>query len=385
VVPGSAFFLISRDPQKSIVVSNAQLVRSDVMSTQGVPLNKGWNLLGNPFLVNIPFDRLSFVGGNPLVRYYYSGTGPQGGWESSGADVDTLRAWQGWAINMDSACTMKINFPNASIPPSAKRSVHEEKTISNTDTTKEWTLQISASRSDIHMSYTGAEIGMNSESAKGYNKNDRLNPPFIGSRSISVGFSSDAGPLLKDMRPVSNDGDAWDLTVTTGDANAKATLRFDAVEKIPNTNFTVCLLDAVKGLAYDLKNQNSIDVVTGKEGFRNYRVLIGTKAFVEKNLNGIALLPNDPQLYPNYPNPFNPATTIRYAVPNSGSRFRVDLKVYNVLGQEVQTLVKDEKGPGFYEVSFDARGYSSGVYFYRVVISGGGTNYNNTKKMLLIK
>jgi len=385
VAPGSAFFLISRDPQKSIVVSNAQLVRSDVMSTQGVPLNKGWNLLGNPFLVNIPFARLSFVGGNPLARYYYSGTGPLGGWESSGADVDTLRTWQGWAINMDSACTMKINFPNAVLPPSAKRSVHEEKTATNTDTTKEWTLQISASRSDIQMSYTGAEIGMNSRSAKGFDKNDRLNPPFIGSRSISVGFNNDAGPLLKDMRPVSNDGDTWDLTVTTGDANAKATLRFDAVEKIPNTSFTVCLLDAVKGLAYDLKNQNSIDVVTGKEGFRNYRVLIGTKAFVEKNLNGIALLPNDPQLYPNYPNPFNPATTIRYAVPNSGNRFKVELKVYNVLGQEVQTLVKDEKEPGFYEVSFDGGRLASGVYFYRIVISGGGTNFNNTKKMLLIK
>ena len=56
-----------------------------------------------------------------------------------------------------------------------------------------------------------------------------------------------------------------------------------------------------------------------------------------------------------------------------------------MLGQLVQTLVKDDKEPGFYEVNFDGSRYASGVYFYRVVITGGATNYNNTKKMLLIK
>ena len=54
-------------------------------------------------------------------------------------------------------------------------------------------------------------------------------------------------------------------------------------------------------------------------------------------------------------------------------------------GNMVQTLVKDEKDPGFYEVNFDGSRYASGVYFYRVVITGGATNYSNTKKMLLIK
>jgi hypothetical protein len=190
---------------------------------------------------------------------------------------------------------------------------------------------------------------------------------------------------MKDIRSINDDGDCWDMTVTTGDGSAKATVLFNAIEKISNPNFDVCLLDVSKGLAYSLKRQNSIEVITGKEGLRNYRLLVGTQAFIEKHLNGIELLPNDPKLYLNYPNPFNPVTIIRYAVPNRESRFRVDLKVYNVLGQEVQTLVKEEKEPGFYEVSFDGRRYSSGVYFYRIFIAAGETNYSNTKKMLLIK
>jgi len=384
-VPGSAFFLISRDPGKSIEVSNAQLVRADAMFSQGIQLKKGWNLVGNPFFVNIPFSRLFFVGGSHLAHYYYSGSGPQGGWESSGADIDTLRAWQGWALKVDSACTMKITIAAGQVSPSARRNGIQKNAVSKTDSTKEWTLRVSASRSDIQLSYDGAELGMRIESAEGYDSNDRFDPPFVGDRNIFIGFSSEAGPLLKDMRPVNIDGDAWDMTVMTGDGEAEATLVFSGVDKIPNPNFSACLLDRAKGLAYNLKSQNSIDVITGKEGFRTYRVLVGTQAFVEKNLAGIALLPNDPQLYPNYPNPFNPSTTIRYAVPNGANRYRINLKVYNVLGQEVQTLVKDEKGPGFYEVSFDGRRLSSGVYFCRIVITGGATNYSSTKKMLLIK
>ena len=248
VVPGSAFFIISRDPGKSVAVANAQLVRSDQMFAVGVPLKKGWNLVGNPFLVNIPFDRLRFVGGDLLDRYYYSGTGPQGGWESTGADLDTLRAWQGWAIYVDSACSMRFTIPAPSIPSSAKKTGIKKQTITKIDTTKEWTLQISASRSDIQMSYTGAEIGMKLQSREGYDNNDRFTPPFVGDRNILIGFHSEAGSLLKDMRPISDDGDAWDMTVTTGDGNAKATLLFKAVEKIPSANFTVCLLEDRKSV-----------------------------------------------------------------------------------------------------------------------------------------
>ncbi len=80
----------------------------------------------------------------------------------------------------------------------------------------------------------------------------------------------------------------------------------------------------------------------------------------------------------NYPNPFNPSTTIRYSVPAAG---RVSLKVYNVLGQEVASLVNTQKSAGTYNVTFDASRLSTGVYFYRIT-SG---SFVQTKKMLLLK
>ncbi|MBE0571455.1 MAG: T9SS type A sorting domain-containing protein [Ignavibacteriaceae bacterium] len=80
----------------------------------------------------------------------------------------------------------------------------------------------------------------------------------------------------------------------------------------------------------------------------------------------------------NYPNPFNPSTSLQYAI---GSRQFVTLKVYDLLGREVATLVNEEKHPGTYEVEFNATGLPSGVYFYQLIAG----NYIETKKMVLIK
>lgn len=90
-------------------------------------------------------------------------------------------------------------------------------------------------------------------------------------------------------------------------------------------------------------------------------------------------------LHQNYPNPFNPSTKIRFDLPAGqagvrGSGF-VTLKVYNVLGQEVATLVNEELNPGTYEVPFDARNLASGVYTYRLTAG----SYVAVKKMVLLK
>lgn len=83
-------------------------------------------------------------------------------------------------------------------------------------------------------------------------------------------------------------------------------------------------------------------------------------------------------LMQNFPNPFNPTTTIRFDIPKNGF---VSLKVYDVLGNEVATLVNENLNPNTYEVSWDANRLASGVYFYKLV-SG---NFTDVKKMILLK
>ncbi len=80
----------------------------------------------------------------------------------------------------------------------------------------------------------------------------------------------------------------------------------------------------------------------------------------------------------NYPNPFNPSTNISYSIPNNSF---VTLKVYDMLGNEVATLVNEDKEAGNYQVTFDASALSNGVYFYRLQANG----FDITKKMILMK
>lgn len=89
-------------------------------------------------------------------------------------------------------------------------------------------------------------------------------------------------------------------------------------------------------------------------------------------------LPTEYALEQNYPNPFNPSTSIQYAV---SSRQFISLKVYDVLGNEIETLVNEEKPVGTYEIIWNASNVPSGVYFYQLKAG----EYTNTKKMVLLK
>jgi hypothetical protein len=92
---------------------------------------------------------------------------------------------------------------------------------------------------------------------------------------------------------------------------------------------------------------------------------------IESELNSFTL-------YQNYPNPFNPSTKIRYSVPQTS---RVQIKVFDVLGNEIATLVNEEKPIGTYEVEWNATTLPSGVYFYQLKTDG----YVETKKTILMK
>ena len=107
---------------------------------------------------------------------------------------------------------------------------------------------------------------------------------------------------------------------------------------------------------------------------------------IPTNVNDDIPIPFSMKLYQNYPNPFNPTTKIKYAIPDveayrNASLQKVTLRVYDVLGNEKATLVNEEKQHGVYEVEFDGKSFSSGVYFY--VLRAG--NFIDTKKFVLIK
>lgn len=128
----------------------------------------------------------------------------------------------------------------------------------------------------------------------------------------------------------------------------------------------------------DLQNEPvKILIDLGNDGTIDDSIFVQNQATSVED-GGSLLSPDSYKLAQNYPNPFNPITTIRYSIPESGN---VSLKVYDILGNEVASLVNEEKARGVYSVTFDASNLSSGVYFYKIQAG----NYFETKKMLLIK
>jgi hypothetical protein len=100
--------------------------------------------------------------------------------------------------------------------------------------------------------------------------------------------------------------------------------------------------------------------------------------FEYSNVVEIEVVPTQFELSQNYPNPFNPTTNIHYELPVKSN---VCLKIFDILGNEIVTLVNEEKEAGYYELKYNAKDLASGIYFYN--ISTGG--FNRTKKMLLLR
>jgi hypothetical protein len=126
----------------------------------------------------------------------------------------------------------------------------------------------------------------------------------------------------------------------------------------------------------------SAGTYTVNAGFKNPTRKWGSTSTVI-NVTGIdedlvGLRPQTFALYANYPNPFNPTTKIRYAISQTAF---TSLKVYSILGEEVSTLINEEKTPGVYEVNFDATNLTSGTYLYKLQAG----NYTETKKMVFLK
>ncbi|MCW8809839.1 MAG: choice-of-anchor D domain-containing protein [Ignavibacteriaceae bacterium] len=132
----------------------------------------------------------------------------------------------------------------------------------------------------------------------------------------------------------------------------------------------------------------AVNVMPSVDGNYSYEALAGTRDSKVACLSGgsdfgtnteiTKEMPTDYSLSQNYPNPFNPSTKIEFVIPKAGF---VSLKIYDLLGREVKTLLNEEMQPGNYSIDFNASSLSSGIYFY--TLNAG--EFISTKKMILLK
>ena len=169
-----------------------------------------------------------------------------------------------------------------------------------------------------------------------------INFPISGTSQIGY-CVGDSGIILKTF----NAGENWNYQLTGRNENLNQVYFVD-----PDFGFIV----GDNGLILRTTNGGGTTTRTEDEDFQLYNF----------------------ELQQNYPNPFNPTTNIRFRIAEFGF---VSLKVFDLLGNEIITLVDEEKSPGVYEVEFNASNLPSGVYFYRLQAG----SFNQIKKMILIK
>ena len=169
-------------------------------------------------------------------------------------------------------------------------------------------------------------------------------------------------------------------------------LKWITATEINNAGFNVERKDALNkkwevihfvkgfGTSTEIRNYSFVDkeVYTGEYSYRlkqvDYDGSYEYSNVVEVNIK----LPTEYELLQNYPNPFNPSTTIQFTLPEESF---TKLEIFNVVGGKIETLVSKTLSAGIYKYKWDAAGYSSGVYFYRITAG----NFVQTKKLLLMK
>ncbi|MDP3442025.1 MAG: YCF48-related protein, partial [Ignavibacteria bacterium] len=210
----------------------------------------------------------------------------------------------------------------------------------------------------------------------------------VSSNLISICFSSDnIGTIVGSdglILRTTNSGVSW-FTQSSGTTK----ILFD-ISMIDENNITIVgdggtILNTVDGgiswtkvesgtevYLQSIATRNSIQLIVGDYGTILRRTLSDTSSISLEDI------PDNFMLSQNYPNPFNPTTTIEYQLPSAG---HVLLKVYDILGREIVTLINENKYAGNYKVTFDGKKFVSGVYFYTI----NANKYSKTKKMILMK
>jgi hypothetical protein len=154
---------------------------------------------------------------------------------------------------------------------------------------------------------------------------------------------------------------------------------FSIEKSADNQYFTEVAFVEGKGTTTEITNYSYVDSdKSSTTAFYRLKQIDFDGSYSYSNTVEVKVLPTVFELEQNFPNPFNPTTNIKFSMPEAQN---VTLKIFNMLGQEIKTLVNEFRNAGVYEVSFDANNLPTGTYFYSITAG----DFTSTKKMLLIK
>lgn len=188
--------------------------------------------------------------------------------------------------------------------------------------------------------------------------------------------------------PFSSEGNTVDLTVANTSAIGikDVKVRTEDLPEWVKMGFTETKISELKQneeveVEFSFKVDKKAPV--GQEATLRFSAVAPTGEQWTKQIKIIVSAPEQYELYQNFPNPFNPSTTISYQLSGQS---KVSLKIYNTLGEEVARLVENVQEPGYYDIRWNASSFASGIYIYQLYAKGAdGRDFIQRKKMLMIK
>jgi hypothetical protein len=367
--PGKGFWLIVKESGKVIDTGPGKSVST--ATAYGISLHAGYNLVGNPYAFQIPVSKLTLANGEAVVLRSYEGS-----WNNTvTGPVTVLEPFVGYALRVSSATTLSVSG-DLSAGPLPKERIPE----------RAWWVVIEARCGEA---LDVDNVAMVAEGAsRGKDGLDMWEPPVIG-EYVTVGFphpewEQDAGAYCVDARPeVGEGGEVWEFEVRTASRRA-VQLKFTEVEKVPE-EYELWLVDEAVHVRQDVRSKGVYEFGGAGEGkARRFALIVGKEADVQRLMTRRGDVPADFALLPNYPNPFNPLTSIVFGVPVTS---RVRMSVYSVLGQEIAVLVDGIMEEGYHTVTFDARTCASGTYYVRMNADpiGAGRSFSTVRNILPVK
>lgn len=378
--PGRAFFIATR--RHNVVLDSGPGQTRRTVCPDTLRLYEGWNLVATPF--NFPVHKSALqiiargVADLPITLHSY-----ERGWNI----IDVMEPWRGYALYVP-----KIEDAGADtnvyliVQPKAAAGRLEKSAEPVASTQQgEWRIQIAAEARTLHdrENFAGVLHG----AAKGFDRLERAEPPVIG-KYLRVSFTRSTWQqavdrFSTDFRPPENGEQVWEFEVATNLADEQVEIRFDVLGDLP-PGTEVYLFDEAAGIARNLRSTPVYTFAAGRSGVRKkLKLVVGGEAFVSQ-AGGMPLVPEAFELQQNFPNPFNPSTTIRYTLPEEA---RVTLVIYDLLGRQVRTLLRDaQHNAGYHTAVWDGRDdagrpVASGVYLYRIEAGA----HQGTRKMVLVK
>jgi hypothetical protein len=359
--PGQGFWLIRRGPW--VVNTSVPTASLDGSGAVKVPLHSGWNQITNPFINPISWAQVQAENGlvNTVILRY------DGGFDTSA----TMAPYTGYYFdNTTNIDTLRVPYSAVFAPPTAPG-----------DDPIAWKVDIALTSGTFvdHL----ARLGVAQDAREEIDPLDQRKPRAPG-RIPAVYFNrsqwdSAYAVCAADIRPGVHELESWRFDVRVLE-RAQSHLSFSGVSSVP-PQFSVCLVDERSAKSIDLRADSSYTFMPQTE-VSHFAVLVGTQEAVQRTID--ELQPKAFALGNNYPNPFNPSTSIPVELPHTAD---IALRVYNILGEEVRTLFSGTLAAGRYTFEWDGKSnhgsaVASGVYLYRMTTVGG---QSFVKKMVLTK